>query len=102
MSRESHGESQRARVVYLNEGGQMVAVAVNTESAFSISKETPLFSTSGYLRPTGSSVGTFNHPVYAVAPDDQRFLMIKMPPNTEGELIVVENFFEELKAKVGN
>ncbi len=37
-----------------------------------------------------------------VTPDDQRFVMIRNRGGEEGELIVVENFFEELKAKVGN
>ncbi len=36
-------------------------------------------------------------------PDDQRFVMIRNIEEQEAsELIVVENFFEELKAKVGN
>ena len=36
-------------------------------------------------------------------PDDQRFVMIRnIGEQNAGELIVVENFFEELKAKVGN
>ena len=43
------------------------------------------------------------HQQYDVTPDDQRFVMIRNLGGTDaGELIVVENFFEELKAKVGN
>ncbi len=43
------------------------------------------------------------HQQYDVTPDDQRFVMIRNRRGEEaGELIVVENFFEELKAKVGN
>ncbi len=38
---------------------------------------------------------------YDVTPDDQRFVMIRERADA-GELIAVENFFEELKAKVGN
>ena len=38
-----------------------------------------------------------------VSPDDQRFVMMRDRRAEEaGELIVVENFFEELKAKGGN
>ncbi len=38
-----------------------------------------------------------------VTPDDQRFVMIQSPNADEViELILVENFFEELKEKVGN
>ena len=43
------------------------------------------------------------HQQYDVMPDDQRFAMIRNRGSVEaGELIVVENFFEELKTKVGN
>ena len=41
--------------------------------------------------------------MYNVTPDDQRFVMVRSLGGVEAsELIVVENFFEELKAKVGN
>jgi hypothetical protein len=40
------------------------------------------------------------NPQYAVAPDDRRFLMIRpLETNSPDKLIVVENWFEELKAK---
>ena len=43
------------------------------------------------------------HRKYDVTPDDQRFVMLRSLGGVKvGELIVVENFFEELKAKVGN
>ncbi len=43
------------------------------------------------------------HQQYDVTPDDQRFVMIRnLGAEEASELIVVENFFEELKAKVGN
>ncbi len=45
------------------------------------------------------------HQTYDVVPDDQRFVMIRIEGG-EGESdvqpTVVENFFEELKAKVGH
>ena len=49
-------------------------------------------------------VSSANYTWFDVAPDDQRFLMVRIPPGAAqtSELIVVENFFEELKAKVGN
>ena len=40
-------------------------------------------------------------PVLCVATDDKRFLMIRRHAD-KGELIVVEDFFEELKATVRN
>ena len=40
---------------------------------------------------------------YDVTPDDQHFVMIRVRGVAGSEqLIMVENFFEELKAKVGN
>ena len=43
------------------------------------------------------------HQVYDVTPDDHRFVMIRIVGEQKAtELMVVENFFEELKAKVGN
>ena len=42
------------------------------------------------------------HTPYAVSSDDQRFMMIRRAGAAQGELILVQNWFEELKAKVGN
>ena len=40
--------------------------------------------------------------LYDVTPDDQRFIMIRDAGGGEAaEVILVENFFEELKEKVG-
>jgi hypothetical protein len=36
---------------------------------------------------------------YAVAPDDRRFLMIRQAVSAPDELVVVDNWFEELKSK---
>ena len=41
-----------------------------------------------------------NYTWFDASPDDQRFLMVRESPNG-GRLIVVDNFFEELRAKVG-
>ncbi len=55
-----------------------------------------LFSTQGFRSNTV-------HQQYDVTPDGQRFVMIRnIGEQNASELIVVENFFEELKAKVGN
>ena len=58
-----------------------------------------LFSIQGFL-------STSRHQWYDVTADGQRFVMIRNRVSEEveaaSELIVVENFFEELKAKVGN
>lgn len=68
-----------------------MAVEVNTNPTFSLGRATTLFPAAGfsYLRFT---------PQYAVSPDDRRFLMIRsLETNTPDKLIVVENWFEELK-----
>ena len=87
---------------YQNEQGEMVAVPVQTGSVLVIGEPRSLFSTSGFLRPVATSIGTFNHAGYAVGPDDDKFLMIKVPDGAEGELIAVEHFFAELREKVGS
>jgi len=78
---------------YRDASGNLVAVEVNTNPTFSVGRATALFPAAGY-----SSL-RFN-PQYAVGPDDRRFLMIRpLETNTPDKLIVVENWFEELKAK---
>ena len=74
----------------------MVAVAVETGPTFSAGASRVLFVNREYW------VNSL-HPQYVVTPDDQRFLMIRSP-DEEGEsrLILVWNFLEELKAKMGN
>jgi hypothetical protein len=42
------------------------------------------------------------HQFYDVTPDDQRFVFVGPVGITGRELIVFENWFEELKAKVRN
>ncbi len=45
-------------------------------------------------------MGQPNHTTYDVMPDDETFAFIK--PDAAREVVIVQNFFEELKAKVGN
>jgi hypothetical protein len=42
-----------------------------------------------------------NFALYDVAPDDKRFLMVQGVAAAETELILTENWFEELKARAG-
>ena len=66
-------------------------------TTFAVGEQRALFSTNGYRASTV-------HATYDVTADDEQFVMIRLggSGNEGGELIVVENFFEELKAKVGN
>jgi serine/threonine-protein kinase len=51
---------------------------------------------------TGYSLGTMNRPLYDVTPDGRRFVMIRTPlANRDDTLIVIENFFQELRVRVG-
>jgi eukaryotic-like serine/threonine-protein kinase len=78
---------------YRDVAGNMVAVPVRSTPTFSSGRSTVLFPAGAYL---SFARGT----EYSVAPDDQRFLMIRqVPGGVPDELVVVENWFEELKQK---
>ncbi len=81
---------------YKNGSNELISVEVVPGTTFAVGEQRVLFSTNGYR---GSSL----HRTYDVTADDEQFVMIRLggPGNAGGELIVVENFFEELKAKVG-
>ena len=78
---------------YRDVAGNLVAAAVHSTPTFSSGRLTVLFPAAAYL--------SFARGLeYAVAPDDRRFLMIRrVPGGARDELIVVDNWFEELKAK---
>jgi len=81
-----------SELFYRDASGNLVVVAVNTKPRFSLGRSTALFSAAGFT--------SFRFtPKYAVAPDDQRFLMIRPLETSTDKLIVVENWFEELRAK---
>ncbi len=78
--------------------GNLMVVGVQTDPTFATLEVRELFSTQGYYP-------FVVHHTYDVTADDQRFVMIRRQAQaTRGatELIMVENFFEELKARVGN
>jgi hypothetical protein len=51
---------------------------------------------------TGGLVSNGLHQGYDVTPDDQRFVMVRRPQGGEvGEVVVVENWFEELRTTQG-
>ncbi len=81
---------------YKNAAGELVAAEVQSTPAFAVGQQRVLFS-------AGAEFESFAfHPRYDVAPDDQRFVMIRFRGGGDaGELIAVENWFEELKARVG-
>jgi eukaryotic-like serine/threonine-protein kinase len=88
--RWSHTGSE---VFYRDASGNFVAVGVKTRPTFSVGRSAPLFPAAGFA--------SFQFgPQYDVSLDDQRFLMIRpLAGSGPDEVIVVENWFEELKAK---
>ena len=78
---------------YRDQDDNMVAVEVKTAPSFVVGASKVLFAADSYRAKAGDRR-------YDVAPDDKHFLMIRPasgPP--KDKLIVVENWFEELKAK---
>ena len=86
--------SHSGRELFYRDGSaNLVSVEVKSSPTLSIGRSTVLFPISGF-----GSQELFAE--YAVSPDDRRFLMIRrFVPNAPDKLIVVENWFEELKAK---
>jgi Tol biopolymer transport system component len=81
--------------LFYRNGDKMMAVDISTQSSFSVGKPQMLFE--GQYEPTPATV-----PNYDVSPDGQRFLMIKSSEQTASstQIVVVQNWFEELKRRV--
>ncbi len=87
--------SHSGRELFYRSGdNHLVAVAIAAGATFEWGAPRALFPMTGY-RTAG------NGRMYDVTPDDRRFLMLRVLPSEKAsEVIVVQNFFEELKAKV--
>ena len=73
-----------------HEGRNGEFTVTNREALFSVARS-QLYALSFFL------------PAYDVSPDGERFIMFRSAMTSPREsMVVVENFFEELKAKVGN
>lgn len=80
---------------YRDPGGDMISVEVQTSPTFSFGSSTVLFDARQY---------EFSglHQDYSVTSDGQRFLMVRsLAQGDPGELIVVENWFQELGNEPG-
>jgi eukaryotic-like serine/threonine-protein kinase len=76
---------------YRDASGNLVAVGVNANRTFSVGRSTSLFPAARY-----SSLQFTSQ--YAVSSDDRKFLMIRpLETKSPDNIIVVENWFEELK-----
>ena len=82
----------RPELYYRNGAGEMVVVPVLPGPEFKTEAQQVLFSAKEYRR-------DFFHAAYDVTADGQRFVMIRTSESgtLDEELIVVENWFEELK-----
>jgi eukaryotic-like serine/threonine-protein kinase len=78
---------------YRDGAGNLMTVDVKTNPTFSLGRSRELFPADGFASDERGLD-------YAVAPDDRRFLMIRpLAASSPDKLIVVDNWFEELKAK---
>jgi serine/threonine-protein kinase len=88
-----------SRELFYVGGGTMQVVQIRPGPSFAAGPPRPLFVVPDRVRAGSPAGGKF-----AIAPDDQRFLMVRDEPwtGTTGTptLIVVENFFRELREKV--
>jgi serine/threonine-protein kinase len=78
---------------YVDLAGTLVSVVVKTTPTFSVTRSVPLFSMRGFRVDALS-------PQFAISPDGSRFLMIR--PHSlpaPDQLVIVENWFEELRAR---
>lgn len=86
------------QLFYRNNRNELVSVSVVTDPAFTTGVQTVLFSMNDYV------TFAYGRTSYDVGPDDQQFVMLRKT-GEEGagsELILVENFVEELKRLAPN
>ena len=79
------------RELFYSDGTQMMVVAITPDPNFSVGTPQALFDVTAY------SVGGNFGPGYDVTPDGQRFIILKRSEKPEVELVIVQNWFEELK-----
>ncbi|HJP60388.1 MAG TPA: BTAD domain-containing putative transcriptional regulator [Gemmatimonadaceae bacterium] len=76
---------------YRDSAGFLVAAEIKTAPTISVGRLTRLFSTEPF-----EAIGFFSIRRYAVSADDQQFLMIRRAKEPPEQLVVVENWFDEL------
>jgi serine/threonine-protein kinase len=83
-------------IFYVNRNRDMVSAVVDTEAGFRVRDRTPLFT----VGPDYLITQFEQYTLYDVTPDDHRFVMLREVTSSEAELILVQNWFEELKRLV--
>jgi eukaryotic-like serine/threonine-protein kinase len=82
------------RELFFKSHGQLMSLPVMPGAGFSPGNAKPLFSVAPYA-------DAINRQQYDVSPDDQHFLTIRRPQQQgRQEVVLVEHFFADLKAKV--
>jgi dipeptidyl aminopeptidase/acylaminoacyl peptidase len=94
--REPVWSSKESELFYRN-GDSLMVVAIETDPVFT--PGVPRFLFEWRFRPAAFQVGAR---AYDVTPDGRRFVMLRAEQEELAELNVVLNWFEQLKAKVGN
>ncbi|MEO7683799.1 MAG: protein kinase, partial [Gemmatimonadaceae bacterium] len=77
---------------YRSSKGDLVAAQIDASSDFRVSDERLLF-------PAGAYKADNRHRAFSVSPDARSFYFIQELPGTRSQIIVVTNWWEELKAK---
>jgi serine/threonine protein kinase len=80
---------------YRSSKGELMAAQIDAAGDFHVTSERALFTARAYATDT-------RHRAYSVSPDGQSFYFIDTLPGMPSQLIVVTNWWEELKAKVGS
>jgi serine/threonine-protein kinase len=92
----AHSEEE---IFFIDAEGNLIAAQVRTEPNFAVGERRTLFSMADRFLD-----GAPNYASWDVAPDDQRFMMLQIGGDSEGdisELIVVQNFVQVLEERVG-
>jgi hypothetical protein len=79
---------------YRNGANQLMAAAIALGSRLAIGEQHALFD-------AGQFAAEGIHADYAVSPDDRRFLMIRQEPNPTGAVVVVFNWLQEIRSRLG-
>ena len=79
---------------YIDGESNLVSAQVTTSPAFTLGRTSVLFSAADFV------IAGISRRNYDVSPDDQRFLMIRRARGSaSAQVVVVENWFEEMKAR---
>ncbi|MGH3373189.1 MAG: protein kinase domain-containing protein, partial [Actinoallomurus sp.] len=80
---------------YLNGRQEMTSIPLTPGASFAVGQPRVLFPAAQYVLETNAGA-------YDVSPDDKRFVLVRAATGGTGtELVVVQNWFEELRGRVG-